>query len=528
MHYTKERNYMNLIDCTLQRYLRDHIPIQSFDLDIMIADSMSTFLLGKWIQSIAIKSCLKELNLTIFCYSNGSYAFPDEIFSRENLDTIRVKVDAISSHRMSNNLVIKSHAAWFKGKKGYCCTHAYDHENMFSQQVEQELLETVRDFHACKEEKRWSVSSYVLEKCTYSSCDKSRQGPEEKNKNPQLAARGNNKGKKTSKLAYAHKPKIPPPPKKEDPAKDSIWTRKSRKLKPGALSLCIGNGSHAAVKAIGSFHLKMARKSYSHQVEKAKDLLGLIHTDVNGIIAHHTSPYTPQHNGVSEKRNRTLLDMVRSILSQITLLKSFWDYALESTACILNMVPTKKVEKTPYEVWSVRTRHVLDRMCLNIKVDKYELGDLNELTNNKVALLDHESDKWLNAMNEQMALQKKIDMDGAVHTYKARLVAKGFTETPGIDYEETFYHVADIRAIRGIHEATRGSKISKPKAEYIAASDTSKKAVWVRKFIYRLGVVPKTKEPIKMYCDNTRAITIANKSGIIKGARYYHAKVHYL
>ncbi|GKF47235.1 hypothetical protein Tco_0137037, partial [Tanacetum coccineum] len=63
---------------------------------------------------------------------------------------------------------------------------------------------------------------------------------------------------------------------------------------------------------------------------------------------------------------------------------------------------------------------------------------------------------------------------------------------------------------------------------YIAASDASKEAVWVRKFISRLGVVPTIEEPIKMYCDNIRAITIANESGITKGARHYHAKVHYL
>ncbi|GJR48770.1 retrotransposon protein, putative, ty1-copia subclass [Tanacetum coccineum] len=34
-----------------------------------------------------------------------------------------------------------------------------------------------------------------------------------------------------------------------------------------------------------------------------------------------------------------------------TLPLSFWDYALESATRILNMVPTKKVDKTPYELW---------------------------------------------------------------------------------------------------------------------------------------------------------------------------------
>ncbi|GJX42204.1 zinc finger, CCHC-type containing protein [Tanacetum coccineum] len=65
-------------------------------------------------------------------------------------------------------------------------------------------------------------------------------------------------------------------------------------------------------------------------------------------------------------------------------------------------------------------------------------------------------------------------------------------------------------------------------AEYIADYDASKEAIWIRKFIYRLGVVPTNKEPITMYCDNTRAITIANESGITKGTRHYRAKVHYL
>nr|GEX10503.1 hypothetical protein [Tanacetum cinerariifolium] len=180
---------------------------------------------------------------------------------------------------------------------------------------------------------------------------------------------------------------------------------------------------------------KMARKPYSHQVEMTKDLLGLIHTDEvenqlgktikwlcfdcgegytsqefldhlydHGIIAHHTPPYTPQHNGVSERRNRILLDMVRSTMSQKTLPKSFWDYSLETAACILNMVPTKKVEKTPYEVH--KDQHALDRMCLYINAEEHELGDLSERANYKAALLDPESDKWLNDMNVEMKFMK--------------------------------------------------------------------------------------------------------------------------
>nr|GEX71387.1 retrotransposon protein, putative, Ty1-copia subclass [Tanacetum cinerariifolium] len=55
-----------------------------------------------------------------------------------------------------------------------------------------------------------------------------------------------------------------------------------------------------------------------------------------------TPSYTPQHNGVSERRNRTLLEMVRSMMNLTILPLSFRDYALESATQILNMVSTKK------------------------------------------------------------------------------------------------------------------------------------------------------------------------------------------
>ena len=60
---------------------------------------------------------------------------------------------------------------------------------------------------------------------------------------------------------------------------------------------------------------------------------------------------TPQHNGVSEHHNRTLLDMVRYMMSLTDLPLSFWGYALETAAFTLKRAPYKFVETTPYELW---------------------------------------------------------------------------------------------------------------------------------------------------------------------------------
>ena len=74
-----------------------------------------------------------------------------------------------------------------------------------------------------------------------------------------------------------------------------------------------------------------------------------------GIVSQLTPPGTPQWNGVSERRNRTLLDMVRSMMSQSDLPISFWGYALETTAFLLNRVPSKAVKKRPYEIYNRKT-----------------------------------------------------------------------------------------------------------------------------------------------------------------------------
>jgi hypothetical protein len=56
-----------------------------------------------------------------------------------------------------------------------------------------------------------------------------------------------------------------------------------------------------------------------------------------------------------ERRNRTLLDIVQSIMSQSDLPLLFWGYALEIAAFTLNRVPSKSVVKTPYEMWTSKS-----------------------------------------------------------------------------------------------------------------------------------------------------------------------------
>ncbi|GJX43259.1 retrotransposon protein, putative, ty1-copia subclass [Tanacetum coccineum] len=59
--------------------------------------------------------------------------------------------------------------------------------------------------------------------------------------------------------------------------------------------------------------------------------------------------------------------------------------------------------------------------------------------------------------------------------------------------------------------------MSSIKVEYIAAME----AIWIRKFIYGLGVVPNNDRPMDMYCDNTGSITIADEPGVQKGAKHF-------
>ncbi|GKA24339.1 retrotransposon protein, putative, ty1-copia subclass [Tanacetum coccineum] len=72
------------------------------------------------------------------------------------------------------------------------------------------------------------------------------------------------------------------------------------------------------------------------------------------------------------------------------------------------------------------------------------------------------------------------------------------------------------------------TSMSATETEYIATLEAAMEAVWIRNFIAGLGIVPTINKPIKMFCDNSATLLIANEPGVQRGVRHYHRRYHYV
>ena len=74
-----------------------------------------------------------------------------------------------------------------------------------------------------------------------------------------------------------------------------------------------------------------------------------------GIKHQCTVPYTPQQNGVAERKNRSLMEMARCMVKSQALPHAFWLEAVMCATYVLNRCPTKALQTiTPYEAWHGR------------------------------------------------------------------------------------------------------------------------------------------------------------------------------
>ena len=70
-----------------------------------------------------------------------------------------------------------------------------------------------------------------------------------------------------------------------------------------------------------------------------------------GIIHETTASYSPASNGVTERKNRTLIELTNAMLIESGAPLHFWDEAILTACHVLNRVSHKKSHTTPFEMW---------------------------------------------------------------------------------------------------------------------------------------------------------------------------------
>jgi hypothetical protein len=72
-----------------------------------------------------------------------------------------------------------------------------------------------------------------------------------------------------------------------------------------------------------------------------------------GIIHEKSAAYAKSSNGMAELENRTILDMMRSILNQANMpFEGFWEFTLQAVIYIKNRLPSSTRKTIPYEAWT--------------------------------------------------------------------------------------------------------------------------------------------------------------------------------
>jgi transposase InsO family protein len=103
-----------------------------------------------------------------------------------------------------------------------------------------------------------------------------------------------------------------------------------------------------------------------------------------GIKRFITAPYSPQPNGVVERRNQTVVAMARSLLKSKNLPNMFWGEAVTTAVYLLNRALTKSVtHKTPYEVFYGRKPNVAHLRTFGC------IGHVKKATPHLTKLQDH-------------------------------------------------------------------------------------------------------------------------------------------
>ncbi|CAJ2634874.1 unnamed protein product [Trifolium pratense] len=255
----------------------------------------------------------------------------------------------------------------------------------------------------------------------------------------------------------------------------------------------------------------------------------------NDIKRQLTAAYTPQHNGVSERKNRTIMNMVRSMLAGKSVPKRFWPEAVLWATYVLNRSPTMSVkEMTPEEAWSnvkpsvhhfkvfgcLAYAHVADVQrkkldprsikCVHLGVSEdskaYKLYDP---VNKKIIIsrdvIFDETKGW--EWNGKIQQRQDYDVEEIVETSGTASEDENEIAHPDID-EQTVEHVSD----------TESEKIDNIEQTPVSTPRTRGPSAWTRDFVKNSENVEDEGGKVRFGIDNCKSVCspIVPSSKLIK------------
>ncbi|TYK16350.1 gag/pol protein [Cucumis melo var. makuwa] len=297
----------------------------------------------------------------------------------------------------------------------------------------------------------------------------------------------------------------------------------------------------------------------------------------HGIPSQLSASSTPQQNGVSERRNRTFLDMVRSMMSFAQLPYSFWGCALEIAIYILNNVPSKSVFETPYELWKGRKGHLTDIkkwlatqfQMKDLRNAQYVLGiQIVQNRKNKTLAMSQTSyiDKMLSRYKMQNFKKGMLPYRYGIHFSKEQClktpqevedmsnipyafivgslmyamlctgldicysvgIVSRYQSNPGHARKSTSGSIFTLNGGAVVWRSIKQTYIanSTMEAEYVAACEAANEAVWLKKFLTDLEIVPNMHLPITLYCDNSGVVANSREPRSHKRGKHIERKYH--
>ncbi|KAL5555407.1 hypothetical protein UlMin_037643 [Ulmus minor] len=210
------------------------------------------------------------------------------------------------------------------------------------------------------------------------------------------------------------------------------------------------------------------------------------------------------------------------MLSNTSLPKSFWGYALQTAVYLINRIPSKSIPKTPFELWTGHKpslRHIRIWGCRahvkKAKVDKLEsrtelflfVGYPKETKGGYFYRSLTSVKMWLTKQFQMKDLGEASYVLGIriFRDRKNKMLA--LSQASYIDkILEKYVFTLNGGAI--VWRSVKKSCVSDStmEAEYVAASEAVKEVVWLRNFLRDLEVIPNLEQLMVVYCNNSGAV----------------------